>query len=314
MKIILPFLLFFFSCSVCAQYFSGEIQYETEIIPKNKDVNVDSLWALKQGKTKTYLISDSFYKSTFYTNGKATYAYFYDNISKRMYDDYAERDYITYRDSRKANYEYYGSQIYRDSTEIILGLDCFMVKSESDYGKTRTFYSDEIRVNAASFEDHKVGNWHEKLKEVNGSLPIKTITEFEKHIEIQKAVKITPLELDQHDFEVPGEKIIVAAYTALDKRVELRQPSRTQLDRYQTLIREGVKDISLDKDNYKSYVGFVVTRKGELQFIEALEQDPHGLYKIAERAIRECGFEFIPGKIDGRKVSSLAYFPVEFKK
>ena len=80
-----------------AQNFSGEIQYKIEIIPKIKSLNIDSLISSKKGGLAKYLITSNFYKSTHFDKGEKSYTYTYDNISKRMYDEYPDKPYITYR-------------------------------------------------------------------------------------------------------------------------------------------------------------------------------------------------------------------------
>ncbi|WP_127844543.1 energy transducer TonB [Psychroflexus aestuariivivens] len=313
MKIILNITILFFSLAIYSQNFSGKIEYNTEIILKNDKVDIDSILSTKRTKKKTYLITDNFYKTSYIDKGEVKYSYSYDNISKRMYDNYADREYITYRDSRKSNYGNYSSEIFKDSTTTILDLDCFMVKHESEYGKSKSYYSDEIRVNYSSFEEHKVGNWYEKLKDLNGCLPLKTITEFEDYIQITEATKITEMELSESDFQIANNKIIVAFYTALDERVKLNKPSKSESKHYKQLINDGVKGLKLEKD-YKIYVSFVLSKNGEIKYVKALKENKLGLDKIAENVIKNCELKFTPGKIDGRYVSSQAYFPVEFKK
>lgn len=313
MKITLAFFCLIFSFSISAQKFSGEIKYKFTLIPKKADLDLDSLWTTRKGQYANYLITDNFYKSTYLKDGKPTYSYTYDNISKRMYDDYVNQKYITYRDSRKSNNEYYGSRINRDSLETIYGLECFFVEYDSEYGKMKSYYSDEIKVDYSSFEDHRVGNWYEKLKEVDGCIPIKTITEYDTHIVIQEAVSIDRLDLNASDFKLPVNKIKVASYSALDRRVELIKPNRSQIMRYNKLMKEGLKNIDLEED-YKSYLSFIVRKNGEIDYIKPLEKDSLNLYELAEKILLGSDLKFIPGEIDGRKVSSLAYFPIEFKK
>lgn len=313
MKYTLKLFFFLFSLTTFAQNFSGEIEYKIDLIPKKENINLDSIWSSKNGDNVKYLITDNYYKSTYFENGKPTYSYTYDNKSKRMYDEYAERDYITFRDSRKSNYRYYDSKVFKDKREKVFGLDCFVVEYDSDYGKSKSYYSEEIKVNYSAFKDHKVGNWYNKLKEVDGCLPIKTITEFDDYIEIREAVNIKKLKLDKSDFQLPSDKFTVASHTSLDKKVELIQPNARQIQIYQQVMYQGLKKIELKK-NQTCYLSLVVHENGKISNITPLEKDSLGLYKIAKNIIIECELEFIPGEIDGEKVSSLAYFPIEFSK
>ncbi|RZN80602.1 MAG: hypothetical protein EVB11_11495 [Winogradskyella sp.] len=312
MKFKLIYILSIISISLTAQNFSGEIEYQIKVVPKNDTFNIDSLLNLKNGSVAKYLIKESQYKTTYFKDNVETYSYTYEDISKRMYDNDAENAYITYRDSRKANFNYKGSKIYTDSTDVILGRECFMVEYESDYGKSRTYYSNEVKVDYDSFVGHKVGNWYEKLKEVDGCISIKTITEFDEYYEIQEAVKITPRTIDDSEFSLPSDKIIAASYTALDKRIELKRPSQDKINCYLGKVQDAVNKTNIDKP-ITSYVSFIVASNGDLKHIEPLERDNQELYKVAMDIIKNCDFEFLPGEIDGTPVSSLTYFPVEFK-
>ncbi|MBC2844632.1 hypothetical protein [Winogradskyella flava] len=294
-----------------AQNFSGEIEYEIKIIPKNKNFNLDSLMNIKKGSIAKYVITNNKYKSTYYKDNLETYSYTYDDVSKRMYDNYVENPYITYRDSRRANFNYKGSKIHLDSTLIILDKSCFMVEYDSDYGKSKVYYSNEIKVAYDSFKGHKVGNWYEKLKEVDGCLSIKTITEFDEYYEIQEAVKITPRTLDNEEFSLPENKKVVASYTALDKRVELEQPNQNVINCYLSKIQDAIEKKGI-KDSKTSYLSFVVTDTGDIKYVDALEDDSLGLFKVAIDILDNCDLKFIAGEIDGKPVSSLTYFPIEF--
>jgi len=291
-----------------AQYFSGEITYEMKIVPKSDTVNLKEVIDMKHGTTASYLITAGHYKSTFLKDGKYNYSYTYDDETKRMFDDYTDKPYVTYRDSRKANFKYFGSQILKDSTAIILGHDCYMVVTESEYGTSKTYYSDDIKVDYSNFEGHKVGNWYNKLKEVDGAITLKTITEHESYFEIQEAIKIDERKVKIKEFELP-KKPIAASYTALDKQVEMQQPSQEQIQCYQLKVgavsnQEGKK--------VTSYVSFLLQKNGEIKYVEPYEEDKDELYKVALDVIKSCGFHFNPGMIAGEPVASQVYFSVEF--
>ena len=295
-----------------SQNFSGEIVYEISIIPKKKTINVDSIISLKKGSLARYLISDNYYKSTHVDNGKTTYSYTYDDTTKRMYDELTDGDYITYRDSRKANYKYYSSEIYRDSLKTILGMECFKVNYKSELGNSSTYYSNDVRVNYETFQGHKVGNWYNKLKEVDGCLTLKTITEFDDYFEVREAIEINKREVLKSEFVIPQSKLVVASFSALDKQVEMKSPNQKQIECYQIKLKLGTQK-KVNVKSMTSYISFIITELGEIESIEPYEKDEYGLYKIALDIVKNCGFEFRPGEIKGNAVSSLTYFPIQFQ-
>lgn len=293
-----------------AQYFSGEITYEIKIIPKTGTINLEEIIALKDGTIASYLIKSKHYKSTYFKDGKYSYSYTYDDETKRMFDDYSDKSYITFRDSRKANFEYYSSEIFKDSIETILGYDCYMVLTESEYGTSKTYYSNDIKVNYSDFEGHNVGNWNNKLKEVDGAITLKTVTEHEAYFEIQEAIKIDERKVLINEFDLP-KKPIAASFTALDTQVEMKQPSQEQIQCYQQKVR-AVSNQSGEK--ITSYVSFLLLKNGEIKFVEPYQEDLNSFYKVAVDIIKNCGFQFNPGMIAAEPVDSQVYFPVEFLK
>ncbi|WP_405207124.1 hypothetical protein [Aquimarina sp. LLG6339-5] len=293
-----------------AQYFSGEIVYEMKIIPKSDTIDLKKIIELKGGTTAKYIITSKRYKSTYFKKGEYQYSYTYDDETKRMYDDYADKSYVTFRDSQRANAEYFGSKILRDSTTIILGYTCYMVKTDSEFGKSKTYYSNDIKVNYSDFKGHKVGNWYNKLKEVDGAITLKTITEHENYFEIQEAIKIDKRKVKSDEFKLP-DKPLAASFTALDSQIKMKKPTQEQIQCYQQKI--GV--VSKGKgEKFTSYISFLLQKDGEIKFIAPYEKDENGFYKVGIDVIKNCGFQFDPGKIQGKPIDSEVYFPIEFLK
>lgn len=293
-----------------AQYFSGEIVYEINIIPKSDTIDLKVILDSKKGTKARYLITSKRYKSTYFKEDTYQYSYTYDNESQRMFDDYSDRPYITFRDSRRSNAKYFGSKIYKDSTKTILGYDCYMVRSESEFGISKRYYSDDVRVNYRDFEGHKVGNWYNNLKEVNGAITIKTITEYKDYIEIQEAVEVNERKVKIEEFDL-ADKPVAASITALDKKMKIRKPTQKQIQCYQQKIAAVSKD---NGEKFISYIKFLLSKDGKVKFIEPHKKDSYGFYKIGMDIVRNCGFEFESGKINGKSVDTEVYFPITFFK
>jgi hypothetical protein len=305
--LILLLIIPFFSH---AQFFSGEITYELKIIPKSDTVELNKIVDSKLGTTMYYTIGPKRYKTAYFKNGKYNYSYTNEGETKRMYDDYSDKVYITFRDSGREDAEYTGSIIFKDSTSTILGDTCFLVTSDSKFGISKRYYSDDIKVNYADFEGHSVGNWYNSLKEVDGAITLKSITEYDTHFEVQEAVKIEKRKVKSREFALPA-KPVAASLLALDTQVDIKQPTQDQIDCYQ---RKVVAASNPKGEKFTSYVTFLIQKNGELLFIEPYKEDEDGFYKIAVDIIQNCGFQFIPGKINNEPVNSQMYFPVEFLK
>lgn len=307
-----PFTALLFLCffsSAAGQYFSGEITYRVQILPKNDSIDISEVVNRKHGSESKYLITAKHYKATYFKNGAYSYSYTYDDDTKRMYDDYAEKAYLTYRDSRKYNFEYFESDIHKDSVIQVLDKTCFLVKSKAEYGTSKTYYSDEIKVDYSDFEGHKIGNWYNKLKEVDGCIMIKSITELKDYFEVMEAIKIDRKPVNLEEFSLP-DKPVAASYTALDKRVALSEPTPKQIKCYQERLQLAK---NFTGKPFKSFVTFILDADAEISHLEAFEKDEQGYSKIAIDILENCGLEFIPGEINGEKVASQVYFPVDFQ-
>lgn len=311
MRIFPILLLHLLALSSFAQFFSGEITYRTTIIPKG-EVVLDTTVTNRHNQVSTYIIKAGKYKSTYLTEGEESYSYTYNNKGKRMYDVRKGEKYITYRDSRKGNTTNKSSQIFRDSLTTILGYPCFVVHTEADYGFVRTYYSDSVQVDYRDFEQHAVGNWYEELKAVNGSITIKSITEFEDYTSVMEAIKIERRAVEDPEFALP-EIPTVANYQSLDERVVLSPLSEGQLACYQKALKKAAK-IRGRTGDHTVYLRFVLTESNQVKFARVYNPSEFGLDEIALGILADCGLAFKAGKIGGNAVSSEVFFPVEFKQ
>lgn len=291
-----------------AQQFTGELIKTLEIELIDKTLNADSIRTSQPGDSNIYVISENRYKSTYYKDGKYSYSYIYHDDTKRMYDDYADRDYLSFRDSRKSINKLKESKVFRDSLVMALNYECYVAIRESDYSKSYSYFSDEIQVNEENFKGHKIGNWHASLKETGGCISLENGSLFDTHIEKWKPQSIVKRKVKRTEFDLP-DKPIVASMEALDVQVDLKQPSQATIQCFQ----EKFLNVSKQQgEKVTIYTSLVVNVDGTIEHVEPYEEDSDGFYKTAVDIIKNCGFEFIPGQIEGEAINSLLYFPIEF--
>lgn len=291
-----------------AQFFSGELSYKKRIIAKTPTFNADSATNADLGTEMTYLITRHFYKSVYFKEGKEVYSYTYHDDAKRLYDEYADTEYITYRDSRKGNTSMIRSRVYKDSVRMVAGHPCFMTEAIYENYILKTYYATDIKIDPESYKGHEVGNWYNSIREVGGALSLMSISEYTDRVEILEVVKITPRPLTSTDFKIPPNKLVVASAVALDRRVQMQSPSLATQACFEKKFEEAP---ATDKE-IVSYVTFIVSDQGVVSHITPYEEDEYGYYEIAVDIISSCGLEFNPGEIAGEPVSSLVYFPVSF--
>lgn len=307
-KVLLALVIVVFPLVANAQFFSGELSYKKKIIAKTSKFNVDSAMSADIGLEMTYLITRHFYKSIYFKKGKEVYSYTYHDDTKRMYDEYPEKDYVTYRDSRKGNTSFIRSRVYKDSIRQVAGHSCFMTEVIYENYILKTYYATDLSIDPESYKGHEAGDWYNRIKEVEGALSLMSISEYSDRIEILEVVKITPRELGPRDFKISSTKSLIASYSTLDKRVEMKSPSLAT----QTCFQKKFAEAPASKGKVVCYVTFIVSENGKISHIEPYEIDEQGYYEIAVDMISSCGIEFTPGEIGGNPVSSLVYFPVSF--
>ena len=144
---------------------------------------------------------------------------------------------------------------------------------------------------------------------MDGAITLKTVTEFETYYEIQEAVEINQREVQNTEFNLP-DKPVAASFTALDKRVEMIQPSKEVGNCYLQKMAEANYSGS---EKLTVYLSFLLTRDGAINFVEPYGEDDIALQRAAIDIMKNCGIQFVPGEIGGKPVDSQVYFPVEFR-
>lgn len=309
----IPVLCFMFVFTqLQAQQFSGELHYTLKIIPKIRTINADSLLALEQGTSSVYLITDRYYKSTYFRDGKQTYSYTYHDETKRMYDESSDKAYITFRDSRRGNASLIRSIVYKDSIKIIQGHRCFMVERVYETYISKIYYAMDLKINPESFKGHEVGNWYQQIKDVNGALSLMSVNEYVTHVEVNEVIKLVPRLVKREEFDLPKKKV-VASVQALDKKAEFIQPTQSLIDCYRKKMGSALEEVE-GPVNYTSYIELIVSEEGVISDLSPVEKDEYEFYKVGMDIIISCGFAFTPGEIEGKPISSVVYFPFEFQK
>lgn len=311
MKFFSFLILFYISHSLFSQNFSGILTYKTSIIPKDSSVNIDEILKDEHGEISKYYIMNKYYKSVYFKNGEYNYSYTYDDETKRMYDDYVNKQYVTFRDSRSANIKVLNRTKHLDSTIKVQGHKCYLVKTTSNKGLRKYYYSNSLRVNPDFFKGHKVGNWYEKLNFVNGSLMLKSITEYDNYIKIREVIKIEEKILNASEFKFP-KKPVAASFSALDTHPKLKPLSKKQ----HSCLQKIVKNVSKPHgETVTIYTQFLLTKDLKTKFIHPYNKDESTLLNHAAiDVIKSCKLTFSPAYLDAKPIDSEVYLPIEFKQ
>ena len=69
--------------------------------------------------------------------------------------------------------------IHLDTLVTIYGYECKALKLIYENSTSTYYYSEDIKVDSKSFSNHAYADWNQILKEMNGSIPLQFVTEFE---------------------------------------------------------------------------------------------------------------------------------------
>ncbi len=180
-KTVLVTTLLLWSLTTFSQDFSGKITKKVRYLPKIESLSLDSLKESGFGNISTYLIKDGFYQSSYYKNGLTTYSYTYQKGKQKMYDEDFGSQYITWRDASKPSDNMQPQEIFRDSVQTVFGYECFLVKTVYEGYTNYSYFASDLRVKYENFKGHKVANWYNELKELDGAQLLKTINDYPTH-------------------------------------------------------------------------------------------------------------------------------------
>jgi hypothetical protein len=306
------FSILFFSLNIIfSQEFSGKITYAFSYEAKDKSVPTENLVIDTPTDSVVYTIKNGHYKSERYFEGKLIEYYTYSTSDKKMYYTTEDRDYFIYffpHDQKYASKVY--SEVHEGYDEI-LGYSTYKSTDIVAGSEHLNFYSSAIYVEPASFEGHLFGAWYELLKNNDGAIPLRTVTNNYDHYEIKSAIQITPLELSKKDFELDKNTEVVASRESLDILAEANEPDQATYFCYMAKVEE-IAGKMIEGKNYNYVLRMVVDEGGNPTHIKAINSDYLGFEKVAEQIINECGFKFTPGQINNQYQKAEIFMPLGF--
>jgi hypothetical protein len=310
-KQILAFILVLSSPFVGAQTFSGQINYVRRIIPLNQKIDVDSLLNDGQGDSAVYSILGQYYKSVIYRKGQQVYTYVYHHPQFRFYFIRPTEDYVSYADSRISHEGLKSIKIHRDSTSTLLGLPTFMAEKQYARYKSKSYYSDSVKVDPETFKGHAAAGWYNELKSTGGPFNLKTITYYKDYTEIYEAVRITPNSVEPPAFDLPYGKKLFASSMAVDKKAKIISTDDARIC-YGETVRL-IPKVPGKSGLITAYILVLVSDEGKILSVRPITNDPYGISKTFAEIIGGCGYEFTPGEIKGKPVTSECIIPMQYR-
>lgn len=312
---IKPFLYsFIFLLSVAvthAQHFSGKITYDFSYSPKDKKVHQKDLVVDMPTDSVVYTIMDGHYKSKRYYHGKLIEFYTYTAETKKMFYTTEDRDYYIYFLPHNKKYKTSFFTEHHTGKDSILNFSTHKSTSVIGGKENLNFYTPSIAVDPASFYGHFFGAWDQLLKENDGAIPLRTVTNNFDHYEIKSAIRVAHLTLSPSDFEPEKDMQIVASRESLEIPAEAIDPSQATYFCYMAKVEE-VAGKMIEGKNYNYVLRMVIDEDGQASRIKAINSDYLGFDKIAEQIIKKCDFTFVPGQISGQYQKAEIFMPLGF--
>lgn len=294
-------------------YFAGEIYSVTSIQPKHDGVNVDSIKQTLIGSETRYFIQDSLYKSMHYFDGDLQYYYVYEPTTKRMYDFYTNRPYITYRDSRVNMSAYPDEQFdqFRDSVISYQGVEAFLVKVRLMGRDSDIYYSNDLAVNIEYFKDHAAGGWNETLTATGGALPVLSYRYRDSYTEIKEAKSITWGRKPLNFFTLPDSLEVYPSFSVLEEKPQLIEPTTRQIVCYRTKTSR-IPDLVYGEETMEFFFRFIVTEEGDIKYPKAVSPEFEIVGEIGVEILEDCGLTFTPAKINNEVTAGEILFRLPF--
>lgn len=301
-------MLSLFFCSILQAQFSGTIVYEFEY-KTNSNQHIKNLLNQPKIDSVQYSIHQNHYKSVSFSEGEIIEEYVYDPASKKMLFSMGNRPYYLYLQTDLEKFKSSLELNVTKETEEILGYIAYKTRNKNT-GEIN-YYADEIGIDAADFSTHYFMQWNQVLKQTNGGIPLKTITQHNGYTEIKTAIKIEEQNLNEMDFSIDKTKMQVAAYDNLDEVIDFPELEGSGFWCYQAIVENKSSQL-IDGKDYQLTLRFVVHPDASITHVEVEESEYDYLNEAAKRIIKTCDLGFEAGTINGIKVGSEMYYPINF--
>jgi hypothetical protein len=209
MKRILLFVLITFSTStVFGQTFEGKITYANTFKSQNPQMTDQQLQSM-MGETQEYFIKNGDYKNE--TNGTLMQWQLYVNSENKLFTKMTNSEIVFWNDGLVNSDSILNVKLNKNVINI-LGYDCDELIFTCESGIQKYYFNSALKVNVSLFENHKLGNWYEYLKE-SKSLPLKIIMINSQFILESIATEVKEMTINENELKLPeNQKIAKSPY------------------------------------------------------------------------------------------------------
>jgi len=184
--------------TLSGQNFEGRIIYSNKYMSKLPEPNSEQLTSI-MGKRQEYIIKGNNYKSL--TDGMVAKWQMYRAKENKMYYSMAGKDAILWTDAGMNEDVILQSEIHKNAITI-LGYSCDELVLTCKSGVQKYYYNTKLKIDPATFAEHKFGNWSEILNRTK-ALPLKMIVDNSMFTIESTATEVIPSKIEDSVFELP---------------------------------------------------------------------------------------------------------------
>jgi hypothetical protein len=198
-KLITLLWCMFMLVAAFGQEFEGTIHYANTYKSNDPQVTDQQLGELL-GTVQVYYYKSGKYKSE--SNGSFVQWQLYIPSENRLYSKLSNSETAFWTMGSDPGDEVLAVEINKDVEEV-LGYRCDEVILTCKEGVQKYLFNATLGVDASLFANHTFGNWYDFLS-VSKALPLKSITVSDEFTWESVATAVTPLQLDESQFDLPA--------------------------------------------------------------------------------------------------------------
>jgi hypothetical protein len=179
--------------------FEGKVVYRNSYKSNMPNVT-DQQFTSMMGNTQEYFIKGGNYKSV--NNGALSQWQLYVNKDNKFYNKMSNSQAVYWNDAAVHGDKVIKAEVNKGVINI-LGYACDELILTCTSGTEKYYFSPRLKLDAKAFAQHKLGNWSEYVSRAQ-AIPLKMVIEKAQFSLEAVAVEVTPMKLDDSQFELPA--------------------------------------------------------------------------------------------------------------
>ncbi len=296
-------LVLFASILTSAQVGTYKIEYEYDIIAKEKNPDLSLLPLLLQGDKITCHVGENELKAVLTNEGKVVSTFIFDGQQNMLFERVSNKKYgVKYIGGKEAKSSVRKTGKY----DIVADKRCY-IGAFGEESETEIKFSPEVqsKFDLPFYGFSELDNFWLIL--TDRQIIMEKKFEFPSFYIVQKVVNIEAIDMKEISISVPEGEFYYSA-ESVDKTFEMKDPAST----FKCLFKKIKKPEELNEE-ITVYIEFVLTKEGSIKHVSSYNEVPYDLHKKSLKAFSSCQPELDAAVIKEQPVSSVCYFPIKIR-